>query len=544
MKSLMAMSIVAGLSLALAALAAPAGAMPDSPFDANLGVGFTSPVYNIDAVAGGARVNTVVVQPNGKLVVGGYFDSFNEDTHIPPSLLRLNANGTPDTAFNTNVGTRIGTAFDAGSAVDGEVYSVAIQPDGKLVVVGAFGRGNASAPYGILRLNADGTPDTAFNTRLGTGVRWANAVAVQPNGKILVGGGFTSLNGRAGVPDDLIRLNADGTPDPTFNTHLGRGFDDPYDGGHVYSLAVQPDGKILVGGWFSILNGRTTIPSNLLRLMPDGTLDASFAATLGRGFDYPVHAVALQSNGKIVAGGDFSSIYGRPTIPHGFLRLNANGTPDATFNANLGTGFSPTSSVAAITVQPDGRILVGGQFTGFHGGAGIPHALMRFNASGLADASFNAGLGAGFRGTGVYIGEGITSPGESVNAIATRADGRIVVGGQFTTLRGDASVPDNLLGLLSSPGNVLRPAVTFPAAGRAAVTWAPPLRTGGTPITNNQYCLSACTVASHWRVTLPAGARQVTLTGLVRGRSYTLQVRAVNAAGLGPVAATTFTQAR
>ena len=430
----------------------------------------------------------------------------------------------PDTPFNTNLGTGLG----------GTAQVIAVQPDGKIVVGGNFAEvAGVPTPHELLRLNADGTVDTAFNVHLGAGFDGdVRAVLVQPDGKVLVGGNFTALNGQASTPDYLVRLNANGTPDTAFNAHLGTGFD-----GYIYSSLVQPDGKIVVGGWFSALNGRSGTPNSFVRLNRDGTPDTVFNANLGVGFDRVVYATALQPNGKLVVGGSFASLAGRPSTPDYVMRLNANGTPDLAFDRNLGTGFVQRvytdvgdGAAFALAIQPDGRILIGGGFSELNGRASAPNTLVRLNASGLVDSSFSSALGSGYD--------------REVWTVATRGDGRVLVGGDFIALNGDPLTPYGLMGLLSSPGNVRGTVVTFPSAGRAFVDWAPPLRTGGTPITNNQFCLSACTLASHWRATLPTGARSVTLTGLVRGRTYTVQIRAVNAAGLGPVVATTFTQAR
>jgi uncharacterized delta-60 repeat protein len=153
--------------------------------------------------------------------------------------------GTPDTAFTTNTGT----------GFDNDVFSVAVQADGKIVLGGGFTTLNGATGVNyIARLNADGTPDTAFTTNTGTGFdNIPFSVAVQADGKIVLGGFFTTLNSVTGV-NRIARLNADGTPDTAFTTNTGTGFDNS-----VFSVAVQADGKIVVGGFFTTLNGATGV---------------------------------------------------------------------------------------------------------------------------------------------------------------------------------------------------------------------------------------------------------------------------------------------
>jgi len=145
----------------------------------------------------------------------------------------------------------------------------------------------------------------------GTGTGFSlqvHAVAVQSDGKIIVGGNFTTLDGA--TANRIARLNADGTPDTTFTTGTGTGFDRG-----VYAVAVQSDGKIIVGGEFRNLNGTTA--TRIARLNADGTPDTTFTSKTGTGFNSEVYAVAVQSDGKIIAGGFFTTLNGvtglRPT---------------------------------------------------------------------------------------------------------------------------------------------------------------------------------------------------------------------------------------
>ena len=279
---------------------------------------------------------------------------------------------------------------------DGEVKSVAVQPDGKILVGGWFYNLGGQPRNRIGRLNPDGTLDTTFNPGADAGVQ---AMAVQTNGRILVGGQFATLGGLPRVR--IGRLNADGSPDTAFNPGA-RGTNSD-----VEALAVQTDGKILMGGSFTTVGGQTR--NNIARLNADGSVDAAFNADT----DFDVWDLAVQKDGKIVVGGNFGTLDGQPR--RGIGRLNADGTMDTTFN-NLGT--SAFGSVRVLALQADGKILVGGSFTTL---GGQPRSnIARLNADGTVDATFDPGASGG------------------VNALAVRPDGKIVVGGFFTTLSGQA----------------------------------------------------------------------------------------------------------
>src|SRR5213075_3113580 len=138
------------------------------------------------------------------------------------------------------------TTFNPGGAgADGEVFAVAVQPDGKIVIGGFFTSYNGDAAGRVMRLNADGTHDTSFNVGGVAANSFVRAVAVQPDGKIIIGGGFTGYNGDAAASDRIMRLNADGTRDTAFNPG-GSGADNA-----VNAVALQADGKILIGGGFT-----------------------------------------------------------------------------------------------------------------------------------------------------------------------------------------------------------------------------------------------------------------------------------------------------
>ena len=264
----------------------------------------------------------------------------------------------------------------------------------------------------VSRIRLDGTfiCATNFHPDLPLGVPTseydyvaASAAAVQPDGKVLVGGESVhyygcDYEGCAGWSFNyfVIRLNADGSRDTNFTGSSA--------GGRVSSIAVQSDGKVLVGcDAFS--------SSFILRLNADGGLDTSFNP--GTGPNAGVNSVAVQPDGKVVIAGHFTAVNG--TNRSGIARLNANGSLDASFNP--GTGAFGVSSVA---LQPDGKVLIGGYFTTING-TNRNH-IARLKADGSLDNSFNPGTGA----DGVVL------------SIALQSDGNVLIGGDFNIVNGVA----------------------------------------------------------------------------------------------------------
>ncbi|SVB35090.1 uncharacterized protein METZ01_LOCUS187944, partial [marine metagenome] len=199
----------------------------------------------------------------------------------------------------------------------------------------------------VARLNNDGTLDKGFD--IGTGADFViNSVALQPDGKILVAGDFAHFNEEplAGI----ARLNTDGSLDESFNP--GGGFNDS-----VRLVGVQEDGRILVGGFFTEVNG--VFRNRVARLMADGSLDHSF--DVGTGANGSVYSMDVQSDGKILIGGSFSTF--NNLNRNGIVRLSPDGSVDTTIN--FGTGAN--GSVLDIVVLPNYKILIGGGFTLFDG---------------------------------------------------------------------------------------------------------------------------------------------------------------------------------
>ncbi len=344
-------------------------------------------------------VRALAVQPDGKVVIGGQFTTYNGTARS--RIARLNANGSLDTSFNLGTGANDG------------VYELAMQPDGKVLIGGNFTSFNGVRRDRIALLNSDGSLSGPTTSLPGTNSS-VRAMASQSDGKVLIGGEFTTYNGTA--RNYIARLNASGSLDTSFSVGTGAN-------GFVYAIALQPDGKALIGGLFTTYNG--TPRNYIARLNADGSLDASFS--VGTGANGGVYALALQADGKVLIGGQFTTYNG--TACNRIARLNADGSLDSSFN--LGTGAS--SIVSAFALQPDGKVLIGGSFSSYNGT--VRSCIARLNADGGLDTSFSVGTGANGQ----------------VYTLALQPDGKVLIGGQFTNFNGTAS---NRIARLNTNGSL------------------------------------------------------------------------------------------
>jgi len=360
-------------------------------------------------------------------------------------------------------------SFNSGPLFPSDVFAIVVQPDGKILVGGDFA---GPTRNGIARLHPNGSLDEGFGFA-GSGANQVRAVALQPDGKILIGGYFTSVNGT--MRSRIARLNADGTLDTSFNPGTGvGGFDIA-----MRSIVVQADGKIMIGGLFSTYNGMSRI--NIARLNPDGGLDESFNAgtVTGGATGGIVTAIVPQPDGKLLVGGYFTSIGG--TTSQGIIRLGTTGTPDPTFASGTGTSHG----VNSVELAPDGKVLIGGFFTSYNGVT--RNYLARLNSNGSLDTSFNANITPDFvnvfatavtlGGKVVLVGNfetvggvtcnricrvqpngdidlsfrsGTDSPIDYVYTLAMQPDNKPIVGGSFTSVRG---VPRNRIARLINSRN-------------------------------------------------------------------------------------------
>jgi uncharacterized delta-60 repeat protein len=282
-----------------------------------------------------------------------------------------------------------------------------------------------------------------------------------PSGKVLINGPFSGVNGTP--TEGVALLNTDGTVDASFQAP------GLLNGRSVYSLAMQPDGKVLIGGDFDQLYGAS--PRNrIARLNVDGTLDATFDP--GTGANDEVLRLALQSDGKVLIGGRFTEVGG--VARNRIARLNANGTLDATFDPGTGTNGTPWH----LALQPDGKVLIGGSFTEVNGVA--RNRIARLNANGTLDAAFNPGAGADYIVNSVsvqpdgkvLIGGWFTQVGGEAHPRIARLMPAFTIGGTITGLTGAGLVLRN-----NGSGDLAVPA---PApAGPAPFVFAMPVAPGG-----------------------------------------------------------------
>ena len=351
----------------------------------------------VSIFGGGSATSTllsIVVQSDDKFIVSGGLTSWNGST--VGRIARVGTDGTFDTAFTT----ANGTGSNSGTT------RVALQPDGKIIVYGAMTSWNGTTVGYIVRLNSDGSLDTAFTTANGTGASSTiNEVAFQSDGKIILGGSFTTWNGTAAPY--IARLNSDGSLDTSFTTANGTGPNST-----INAVAVQSDNKIIIGGNLTSWNGTTV--GYFARLNSDGSLDTAFVTANGTGANSFMSNIAVQSDGKIVAGtpAGFSSWNGT-TVGY-IVRLNSDGSLDTAFTTANGTGASGGQD--SLAIQADGKIVIAGNFSSWNGTT--VGRIARLNTDGSLDTAFVTATGTGLNST--------------TNAIAFQSDGKILLGGAFS----------------------------------------------------------------------------------------------------------------
>jgi uncharacterized delta-60 repeat protein len=338
--------------------------------------------------------------------------------------------------------------FYTGAGPNGAVRDMAIQPDGKVIIVGEFTEFDGVSRNRIARVETSGALDQSFDP--GAGANFLiYAVEVLNDGKVMIGGAFTSYDGN--MVNGVIRLNSDGTINSTFLANAGTGANDV-----VKDIAEQNDGMILVAGSFSQF-GATTV-SRVMRLFPDGTVDPSFNP--GTGPDDSVESIALMSDGSIIIGGRFTNVAG---LPRGrFAKLDPNGA----LNQTYATGSGANSHVLSVDVYPDDRVVIGGAFTSFDGStrkrvarigtSGTVDMAFMSSSSGANDSIFNVMVDASdrvvitgdvldFNGTpvnritrllenGTYDAtfDGFYGPSGRGYCLGLTADEKIMLGGDFT----------------------------------------------------------------------------------------------------------------
>ena len=402
----------------------------ESLLDAGFG---TSGKVVTPAGSGNEVAQAVAIQPDGKIVVAGYaFNGTNNDF----AVIRYNSNGTLDDTFDGTTNANGVILTPIGQSED-EAFGVAIQPDGKIVLVGQTYDG-VKTSLAIARYNSDGTLDMSFDgdgravISPSIGNAMLRSVAVRPDGRILATGSASN-----GVNFDIVvvQLNADGTLDAAFDGNSGNGNGivvTPVGAGNDqgYGVVIQPDALVVVAGYYT---SPTSTDSVLLRYATDGRLDTSFSgdgiATHAFSPDTDeALALALAPDGRIVISGCI-----RNGAPNDFLigRFMPDGSPDASFGTNGRAifPFSGTVDIAlGVAVQPDGKVVAAG-----FGNNGVNNdfGVVRLNSDGTPDLTFGGDGG---------VLTAIGSSADQANAVAIQPNGRIVVAGRTAGTTADIAV--------------------------------------------------------------------------------------------------------
>lgn len=350
----------------------------------NNGNGFNNNVY------------VVIKDSNNKLMVGGQFLKYfnNVDKKY---IVRLKSNGYPDSQFKTvhgfdkavhavelhqNNGILVGgeftsyngelvnqlallkpngefdsnffysngPRFGSSSSFSPFIYQILSQNDGKIMVSGTFDYYNDVYRNSMVRLKSDGIVDSTFSMNLNTSTSSINTFVMQPDGKYIIGGTFTNAFYGINRNNRIARVFSNGLRDNTFVT--GSGFNNT-----VYTIELQSDGKCLVGGRFTSYDGVNK--SALVRLKEDGSLDTGFLAIFGAGED--VKTITVLPDSSIIVGGTFAkNING---FKRNLVKLKKDGIIDSTFNYNIiSTIFAqtPSSAITSVKLHPSGNLIIAG----------------------------------------------------------------------------------------------------------------------------------------------------------------------------------------
>ena len=350
----------------------------------------TSFFYSGGVAPANSSINSIAIQLDGKILIGGSFNSYNGTAK--QNVARLNSDGSLDTSF-------LSTANNA-SSTQGTVNSIEVLNNGTIIMGGKFTSVNTGALRAYFAgLNSYGS--ISMTTYIDGLDNYVNCVAKNPNNNFYyIGGDFTHhISDYHGISQ--------------FNDVIN---------GSVKAMVVQTDGKVLFGGSFLSV-GSTTV-NGFTRLNVDtlnGTYElASVDSTFnqggaGVGAGSTINAIAIQSDGKILIAGTFGTYNGISRL--GIARLNTNGTLDTSFDPITGINYN----IYAIAVQTDGKILIGGMFTTYNGVS--RKGIARLNSNGSLDTTFNPGLG-------------MAGGNLLVKTIALQTDGKIIVGGDFTSYNG------------------------------------------------------------------------------------------------------------
>lgn len=370
---------------------------------------------NLGVAAGITNVNCLAVQSDGKVIIGGDFTTWNGLTRN--RIVRLNADGTEDSSFYSTLVGGTGAGFNA------QILAIKIQPDGKILVGGGFSTLNAVARVGLVRLESTGQLDLSFSINLGALNGNVNAITMDASNNIYIGGAFTT---RAALTRNrILKLDSTGTEDATFVTNMGTAF----------ALAVNAleydsfTNTVYVGGDFTAY-GATTNKNKIVRLNLNGTLDTGFVQSgvgLGATASQGVWALKADGAGNVYAGGLFVT-YATEAGWTYFMKFTSIGAPDTAFQQRL-TGRATgaiDNQVRTIEYDPStGLIFVGGLFTIFNRHASVNRFAV-LNSSGSISYKHKEILGTTGFGGGVF----------AIQAYDSGEGTRVYVGGAFTAVAG------------------------------------------------------------------------------------------------------------
>lgn len=447
--------VVAGATISNGFCFAAVRYLPNGDLDASFdgdGIAVTNTSNSV------GEPSSVVIQPDGKILLGG------DDITIV--LIRYNPDGSPDTTFG-------GTGMVRTVIRDQETCNeLKLQPDGKIVVAGASYGKNDVLNFTVLRYNANGTLDAGFGTggvvftEFDNNHEIAYTVAIQPDGKIIAAG----TDDQRQYDTILARYNPNGSLDTTFNGDGRVSNDFGSDIGESLAVITQPDGKIIIAGYAKDF---TKSYFAVARYTVNGQLDTTFGGTgrvvtrIGQGTSATARAIALQPDGKIIVAGE-GYIDANARFDFVAVRYNPDGSLDPTFDGDgvVNTdvtlnAVSASDTAYSVDIQADGKIVLGGTT----GGADTftDAALVRYNPDGSLDTTFN--------NTGKVI---LRQPDyEGIRAIKIQPDGKIaVVGntGRFSSFDGDSFINDDFLVMRFNNNGTLDP--TFDTDGIAVIIWS------------------------------------------------------------------------
>lgn len=321
-------------------------------------------------------VKALLLQADGKVIVGGDFTSYNGTPC--GGITRLDTNGNIDTDFNT----AIGTGANAG------VKAIALEQSGSLLIGGSFTDFNGSTVQGLVRISGTGSTLNTLTTSFRVAQTTVNTILLQPDGQIMVGGTLSyAFESGFGFRFGIARLNQSGSRDSTFEPGYGAHFADeptpadpplgfvPQDGRFVNAncetIARQANGNYVIGGAFTRYN--ESVSRRIVGLLPNGSINTNFTPPTienGQGdgvftLQGSVDEIAILPTGKILAGGFFTSPPGK------VITLEENGTTSTNFSLGGGTTGSNTS-IRSFATDPLGNLYIGGNFFDFAGSSSRP----------------------------------------------------------------------------------------------------------------------------------------------------------------------------